>query len=188
MLTFFQFSSVAQYRVQLLATPQTAARQASLSITNSRSLHKLISIESVMPSNHLILCHPLLFLSSIFPSMRVFSNESVLCIRWPEYLSFSFSISSSDKYWGVISLKFFTFFKKHYFWFKWRTHSVCIQIHTDTHTHTHTRICICMDTHNRAKYCIAFIYLFCWPHHMACGILVSQSGMEPTPPALKAES
>ena len=79
-------------RVRLFAAPWAAARQASLSITNSRSLLKLMSIESVMPSSHLILCRPLLLLPSIFPSVRVFSKESVLCIRWPNYLSFSFSI------------------------------------------------------------------------------------------------
>ena len=89
------FSSIQSLnRVRLFATPWTAAHQASLSITNSRSLLKLTS-ESVMPSNHLILCHPLLLLPSIFPSFRVFSNESVLCIRWPKYWSFSFSISPS---------------------------------------------------------------------------------------------
>ena len=81
--------------------PWTAARQASLSITNSRSLLKLMSIESVMPSNHLILCHPLL-LPSIFPSIRIFSNESVLHIRWPKYWSFSFTISPSNEYSGLI--------------------------------------------------------------------------------------
>ena len=85
-------------RVQLFVTPWTAARQASLSITNSRSLPKLLSIESVMPSNHLILCRPLLLLPSIFPSIRVFSNESVLHIRWPKYWSFSFSINTSNEY------------------------------------------------------------------------------------------
>ena len=79
--------------------------QASLSITNSRSLLKLMSIESVMPSNHLILCHPLLLLPSIFPSIRVFSNESVLHIRWPKYWSFSFSISPSNEYSGLISFR-----------------------------------------------------------------------------------
>ena len=83
--------------VQLFATPGTAALQASLSITNSQSLFKLMSIKSVMPFNHLILCHPLLFLSSIFPSIRVFSNESVLRIRWPKYWSFSFSIIHSNE-------------------------------------------------------------------------------------------
>ena len=88
--------------VGLFATPWTAARQASLSITNSRSLLKLMSIESVMPSNRLILCHPLLLLSSIFPNIRVFSNESVLPIRWPKYWCFSFSNSSSDEYSGLI--------------------------------------------------------------------------------------
>ena len=85
-------------RVQLFATPWTGARQASLSITNSQSLLKLMSIKSVMPSKHLILCHPLLFLPSIFPNIRVISNESVLRIRWPKYWSFSFSISPSNEY------------------------------------------------------------------------------------------
>ena len=91
--------------VQIFVTPWTAARQASLSITNSRSLLKLMSIESVMPSNHLILCHPLLLLPLIFPSIRVFSNESVLPIRWPKYCSFSFNISSSNEYSGLISFR-----------------------------------------------------------------------------------
>ena len=92
--------------VRLFATPWTAAHQASLSITNSRSLLKLMSIESVMPSNHLILCHPLLLLPpSIFPSIRAFSNESVLCIRWPKYWSFSFNISSSNEHPGLISFR-----------------------------------------------------------------------------------
>ena len=84
--------------VRLFATPWTAACQASLSITNSQSLLKLMSIELVMPSNHLILCHPSLFPPSIFPSIRVFSNESVLRIRWPKYWSFSLSISPSNEY------------------------------------------------------------------------------------------
>ena len=89
-----QFSSVLSHsRVQPFATPWTAAHQESLSITNSQSLLKPMSIESVMPSNHLILCLPLLLLPSIFPSIRVFSNESALRIRWPKYWSFSFSIS-----------------------------------------------------------------------------------------------
>ena len=95
-----RFSSVTQSC--LFATPWTAAREASLSITNSWSLLKLMSIESVMPSNHLILCCPLLLLPSIFPSIRVFSNESVLCIRWAKYWSFSFSISPSNEYSGLI--------------------------------------------------------------------------------------
>ena len=89
--------------VQLLATPWTAAQQDSLSITNSRSLPKLTSIESVMPSSHLILCCPLLLPPSIFPSIRVFSNESVLHIRWPKYWSFSFNISPSNEHSGLIS-------------------------------------------------------------------------------------
>ena len=91
--------------VRLFATPWTAARQACLSITNSWSLLKLMSIESVMPSNHLILCRPLLLLLSIFPSIRVFSNESVLHIRWPKYQSFSFSISPFNKHSVVISFR-----------------------------------------------------------------------------------
>ena len=85
-------------------TPWTAALQASLSITNSQSLPKLMSIESVMPSNHLILCHPLVLLPSIFPSIRVFSNELALCIRWPKFWSFSFNISPSNEHPGLISL------------------------------------------------------------------------------------
>ena len=87
------------------ATPWTAACQASLSITNSWSSPKLMSIESVMPSNHPILCHTLLLLPSIFPSIRVFSNESALCIRWPKYWSFSFSISPSNEHPGLISFR-----------------------------------------------------------------------------------
>ena len=101
-----QFSSVQSLScVQLFVTPWTAARQASLSNNNSWSLLKLMSIESVMPSNHLILCFPLLLLPSIFPSIRVFSNEPVLPIRWPKYWSFSFSISPSKEYSGLISFR-----------------------------------------------------------------------------------
>ena len=96
-----QFSSVPQ-SCQTLCDPWTAEHQASLSITNSQRLLKLISIESVMP-NHLILCHPFLLLPSVFPRIRVFSNESVLHIRWPKYWSFSFSISPSNEYLGLIS-------------------------------------------------------------------------------------
>ena len=91
--------------VQLFATPLTTARQASLSITNSRSLLKLMSIELVMPSNHLILSCPLILPPSLFPSIRVFSNESVLCIRWPKHWSFSFNIRPSNEYSGLISFK-----------------------------------------------------------------------------------
>ena len=87
------------------ATPWTAACQASLSITNARSLLKLMPIESVMPSNHLVLCRPLLLPPSIFPSIRVFSNESVLRVRWPKCWSFSFSISPSNEYSGLISFR-----------------------------------------------------------------------------------
>ena len=91
--------------VQLFATPWTAARQASLSITNSQSLLKLMSIELVMPSNHLVFCCSLLLLPSIFPSIRVFSNESVFLIRWPKYWSFSFCISPSNVYSGLSSFR-----------------------------------------------------------------------------------
>ena len=100
------FSSVQSLRrVRLFATPWTAAHQASLSITNSQSLSKLMSIDLVMPSSHLILCCPVLLLPSIFPSIRVFSKESVLHIRWPKYWSFSFHISSSNEYSGLISFR-----------------------------------------------------------------------------------
>ena len=100
------FSSVQKFsNVWLFAKPWTAASQTSLYITNSQDLLKLISIESVMPSNHLILCHTLLLLPSIFPSIRVFSNESVFCIRWPKYWSFSFTISPSNEYSELISFR-----------------------------------------------------------------------------------
>ena len=100
------FSSVQSLsRVRLFATPWSAAHQASLSITNFRTPPKPMSIESVMPSNHLILCHPLLLLPSIFPRTRVFSNESALCIRWPKYWSFSFNISPSNEYSALISFR-----------------------------------------------------------------------------------
>ena len=101
-----QFSSVQLLsRVWLFVTPWAAAHQASLSITNSRSSPKHMSIESMMPSNHLILCCPLLLLPSIFPSIRVFSNESALPIRWPKYWSFSFNISPSNEHPGLISFR-----------------------------------------------------------------------------------
>ena len=101
-----QLSSVQLLsHVRFFATLWTAAHQASLSITNSRSMLKLMSIESVMPFNHLILCHPFLLLPSIFPSIRVFSNESVLRIRWPKYWSFSFNISPSNEHSGLISFR-----------------------------------------------------------------------------------
>ena len=105
-LGLLPFSSVQLLsQVQLFATPWTAACQASLSITNSWSSPKPMSIESVMPSNHLILCRPLLLLPSIFPSIRVFSNESALCIRWPKYWNFSFTISPSNEHPGLISFR-----------------------------------------------------------------------------------
>ena len=102
------FLSAAQSlsHVQLFTTPRNAACQASLSFTMPRSLLKLMSIESATPSNHVILCHPLLLLPSIFPSIRVFSNESVLCIKWPKY--WSFSISPSSEYSGMISFRILT--------------------------------------------------------------------------------
>ena len=99
------FSSVAQSCPTLCNPKDYSTPQASLSITNARSLLKLMSIKSVMPSNHLILCHPLSLPPSIFPSIRVFSNKSVLHIRWPKYWSFSFSISPSSEYSGLISFK-----------------------------------------------------------------------------------
>ena len=106
-LIFLDLSSVQFSRsvVSNFKTPWTTACQASLSITNSQSLLKLMSIESVMPSNHLMLCHPLLLLPSIFPSIRVFSNESALHIRWPKYWSFSFNISPSNEYSGLTSFR-----------------------------------------------------------------------------------
>ena len=101
-----QFSSVQSLsHAWLFAAPWTAACQAPLSITSSQSLLKLMSIESVMPSNHLILCHPLLLLPAILPSIRIFSNVSVLHIRWPKYWSFSFSISPFHEYSGLISFR-----------------------------------------------------------------------------------
>ena len=101
-----QFSSVQSLsHVRLFETPWITARQASLSITNSRSLIKLMSIESVMPSSHLILCHPILLLPPIPPSIRVFSSESTLRMRWPKYWSFSFSVSPSNEHPGLISIK-----------------------------------------------------------------------------------
>ena len=104
--SILSFSSVQSLsHVWLFATPRTTARQTSLSITNSQSLSKPMSIESVMSSNHLILCHPLLLPPSVFLSIRVFSNESALHIRWPKYWSFSFSISPSNEYSGLISFR-----------------------------------------------------------------------------------
>ena len=106
-VNFNDITSISQLLsyVRLFVIPWTAARQASLSITNSQSLLKLMPIESVIPSVHIILCRPLLLLPSIFPSIRVFSNESVLCIKWPKYWSFSFSVSPSNEYSGLISFR-----------------------------------------------------------------------------------
>ena len=118
-LTSVQFSSVQSLScVRFFATPWAAAHQASLSITKSRSLLKLMSIESVMPSNHLFLCRPLLLLPSIFPSIRIFSNESALHIRWLKYWSFSFSINPSNEYsyfFFKVKIGFFKFFIKQQF-------------------------------------------------------------------------
>ena len=109
MLSNFIYASVSSVQllscVRLFVTPWIAAHQAFLPITNSRSLLKLMSIESVMPSNHLILCHPLLLPPSIFPRIRVFSKEAALCIKWPKYWSLSFSISPSNEYSGLISFR-----------------------------------------------------------------------------------
>ena len=103
---FSHFQSVQSLScVRFFATPWTAAHQASLSITNSWSLPKLMSIDLVIPYNHLILCRPLLLLPSIFPSIRVFSNESALCIRWPKYCTFSFNIRPSNEHPGLISFR-----------------------------------------------------------------------------------
>ena len=106
-LWMLEFSSVqfSHCHIWLFATPWIAAHQVSLSFTNSQNLFKFMTIESVMPSNHLILCHPLLLLSSTFPSIRVFSNVSVLPIRWPMYCTFSFSIGPSNEYSGLISFR-----------------------------------------------------------------------------------
>ena len=106
LFSFNVFNSVQLLsHVQLFVTPWTEARQASLSITNSRSLPKFMSVESVMPSNHLTLCRPLLCLPSIFPSIRVFLNDSALLIRWPKYWSFSFNISPSNEHPGLICFR-----------------------------------------------------------------------------------
>ena len=105
-MTVFQFSSVQSLsRVRLFVTPWTAAHQASVSITNSRSSLKLMSIESVMPYNHFFLCHPLFFLASVFPRIRVLSNEWAFPIRWPKDWSFSFVMSPPNEYSGLISLR-----------------------------------------------------------------------------------
>ena len=104
-----QFSSIQSLSLTDSAGPWTAAHQASLSITNFQSLLKLMSITSVMPSNHHILCHPLLLPPSIFPNIRVFSNESVLCTRWPKYWNFSFNISPSNEYSGLICFRIHLF-------------------------------------------------------------------------------
>ena len=123
--------------------PWTAARQASLSITNSQSLLKLMSIASVMPSNHLILCHPLLLLPSIFPSVRVFSNEPVLHIRWPKYWSFSFSISPSNEYSGLI---FFRMDWLEILTIQWTLKSL-LQHHSSKHQFFGTQLSLWSNSH-----------------------------------------
>ena len=125
----------------------TRAHQASLSIINSRSLLKLMSIESVMLSNHLILCHLLLLPPSIFPSIRVFSNESALCIRWPNYWSFSFNISPSNEYPGLISFRMDWLAQGLALRIQTEKLHVCKFKHTHSHTHTHTHTHSHTQTH-----------------------------------------
>ena len=143
----FQFSSVQSLsHVRLFVTPWTAAHQASLSITNSQSPSKPMSIESVMPSNHLILCRPLLLLPSIFPNIRVFSNESALRITWPKDWSFSFNISPSNEHPGLISFRMdwlgivywlLTADDENLASFHDIPQPQCVCRHTHTHTHTY---------------------------------------------------
>ena len=135
-LLSFQKLSVQFSRVWLFATPWTAAHQASLSITNYRSLLKLMSIELVMPSNHLILCRPLFLMPSILPSIRVYSNESALCIRWPKYWSFSFNISPSSESSGLISFRMDWLHPFIYSMYTQHTHTVT-HAHMPIHSHTH---------------------------------------------------
>ena len=137
------FSSVQSLSgVWLFVTLWTSARQASLSITSSWSLPKLMSIESVMPSNHLILCGPLLLLPSIFPNIRVFSNESALHIRWPKYWSFSFNISPSSEHPGLISFRTF-FLVEHKCWQNWQpyVYELLHEKHVCFNTQTQNRSC-----------------------------------------------
>ena len=143
LFSFFSFYVVAVAlqslsHVQLFVTTWIAARQDSRSITNSRSLLKLMSIESVMPSNHLILCHPFLLPPALFPSIRIFLNESVLHIRWPKYWSFSFSISPSNEYSRLIS-----------FWIDWfdllavqGTLKSLLQHHSSKHQFFSAQLCL----------------------------------------------
>ena len=141
-LDFFSVSVESPSRVRLFVTPWTAARQASLSITNQSPL-KPMAIELMMPSNHLILCHPLLLLPSIFPNIRVFSTESVLCIRWAKYWSFSFSISSSNEYSGLISFRID--------WFDLLviqgTFKSLLQYHSSKHQFFGTQPSLCSNSH-----------------------------------------
>ena len=137
------FSSVPLLNcVPLFATPRTAAHQASLSITNPQSLLKLMSIKSVMPSNHLILCRLFLFLPSIFPSIRVFSNESVLRMRWPKYWSFSFSISPSNEYSGLI------FFRKRTGWISLKSKGLS-RVFSNTTVQKHQFLVLSSHIHTR---------------------------------------
>ena len=160
--------------VRLFATPWTAAYQASLSITNSRSLLKLLPIESATPSNHLIFCHPLLLLPSILPSIRVFSSESVLHIKWPKYWSFSFSISPSNEYSGLIFflfffppvLHFFIYFLKYKFiYFNWRLITLQYYIGFAIHQHESTTVYMCSQPWTplpqSPKDCSRHLCLFC---------------------------
>ena len=171
-----RFSSVQSLsHVQLFATPWTTACQASLSITNSRSPPKPMSIESVMPSNHFILCHPLLLLPSIFPSIRVFSNESALHIRWPKYWNFSFSVSPSNEHRGLISFRM-----------DWLD-LLAVQLFKNDHN-SHCQ---------QAEGCIFCIFSGTWCHHFSCvltdlfchGLLIHRASLLPqlvkNPPAMQ---
>ena len=145
LLLLSQFSSVQLLsRVQLFATPWTAARQASLSITNSRTLPKLMSIESVMPSNHLILCRPLLLLPSILPSIRIFSHESALLIRWPKFTTLKYGVSAAQsEVFYKMSDSDIANFPAHFRFsdmnILYGNHNVETHVfmHTNTHLHTH---------------------------------------------------
>ena len=142
-----RFSSILLSGVQHFVTPWTAAHQASLSITNSQSLLRLMSIELVMPSNHLILCRPLLLPPSILPSIRVSSNESILWIRWPKYWSFRFSISPSNEYSGLISLRINRFD----FLAVQGTLQSLLQHHSSKHQFFGTQISLWFNTHIRTR-------------------------------------
>ena len=190
-------------RVWLFVTPWTAAHQVSLSITNSRSLLKLMSIELVMPSNHLILCCSLLIPPSIFPSIRVFSSESVLRIRWPKYWSFSFSISPSNENWGLISfridwldllavqgtLKSLLQHHSSKASILWHSAFFIVQ-HSHPYLTTGKTIALTRQTFISKVMSLLFLFVlfYLFIGHAACGILVLQPGFEPMPLPLGAQS